>query len=553
MRAQSTLQFASVPPQSIEQYRQAFESKTLTRAQFDALLDTACQADDLRGETAELRRQLEWFKRQLFGQKSERRLADADPTQASLGHSFDEIPADRPGNKKVAVAAHEREQQPKTPAASTEDARPFFDEAKVPIERIELPNPEVAGLGPEHYEVVGEKTTYRLAQRPGSYVVLKYVRQVIKLRETQKLLCPPAPVGVIEGSRADVSFIAGMMVDKLVYHLPLYRQHQRVQAAGFRVSRPWFTQLMQSGVRLLEPVYDAHLTSVLASRIKAMDETPIKAGVASPGKMKQAYFWPIYGEHDEICFLYYPDRRWGNVEDALGLKPPDGAVLLTDGYGAYAEYAAKVGLSHALCWSHSRRELFEARDIEPTLVEQGLEMIGQLYAIEAEIRERGLTGEVKRAERQNRSKPKVQAFLRWVDSQFERQGLLPSSPFTKALAYIRERRDGLQVYLHDPDVPMDTNHLERALRAVPMGRRNWLFCWTELGARHIGMMQSLLTTCRLHDIDPYDYLVDVLQRIGQHPASRVEELTPRRWKQLYAANPLHSPLHEPVTPLKNAA
>lgn len=86
-------------------------------------------------------------------------------------------------------------------------------------------------------------------------------------------------------------------------------------------------------------------------------------------------------------------------------------------------------------------------------------------------------------------------------------------------------------------------HLERALRAIQMGRKNWLFCWTELGAKHVGIMQSLIVTCRLHQIDPYDYLVDVLQRVGQHPASRVHELTPRLWKQLFASNPLRSPLH----------
>lgn len=536
----------AVPPQSIEQYRQAFESKTLTHEQFTALLDAANKAD-------ELQRQVEWFKRQLFGQKSERRLADADPTQGSLGQNFDQIPTDRPANKKLAVAAHERERQPKTPATSSEDAQPFFDEAKVPIERIEVANPQIADLAPEQYEVVGEKSTYRLAQRPGSYVVLQYVRQVIKLRETQKLLCPPAPVGVIEGSRADVSFIAGMMVDKLVYHLPLYRQHQRVQAAGLRVSRPWFTQLMQSGVQLLEPVYDAHLTSVLSSRIKAMDETPIKAGVVAPGKMKQAYFWPVYGERDEICFFYFPDRSYGNVARALGLKPPDGAVLISDGYGAYAEYAKKVGLTHAHCWAHARREVYEARDIEPTDAEQALQKIAEFYEIEDDIRARNLTGSAKLAERQTRAGPKVEAFLRWVDKKFERLGLLPSNPFLKALAYIRDRREELKVYLSDADVPIDTNHLERALRVVPMGRKNWMFCWTELGARHIAMMQSLLTTCRLQGVDPYDYLVDVLQRISQHPASRVEELTPRRWKELYVANPLRSPLHEIITPLKNAA
>ena len=106
----------------------------------------------------------------------------------------------------------------------------------------------------------------------------------------------------------------------------------------------------------------------------------------------------------------------------------------------------------------------------------------------------------------------------------------------------RERRLGLEVFLTDPDVPLDTNHLERALRAIPMGRKNWNFCWTELGAKQVGIAQSLIVTCRLHGIDPYTYLVDVLQRVGQHPAARVVELTPRQWKLHFAANPMRSDL-----------
>ena len=135
----------------------------------------------------------------------------------------------------------------------------------------------------------------------------------------------------------------------------------------------------------------------------------------------------------------------------------------------------------------------------------------------------------------------------WIDKQFAAQGFLPSSPFIAALGYIRERRAGLEVYLDDPDVAIDTNHLERALRVIPMGRKNWLFTWTELGAKHVGIVQSLLVTCRLHDIDPYDYFVDVLQRVGQHPASLVQQLTPRCWKPLFAANPLRSDLYHLTT------
>ena len=100
----------------------------------------------------------------------------------------------------------------------------------------------------------------------------------------------------------------------------------------------------------------------------------------------------------------------------------------------------------------------------------------------------------------------------------------------------------MRVFLDDPDVSVDTNDLERSLRPIPTGRRNWLFAWTELGARRVGVIQSLLVTCKLQGVDPYTYLVDVLQRVGQHPAARVMELTPRVWKTLFADRPLRSDL-----------
>jgi hypothetical protein len=136
----------------------------------------------------------------------------------------------------------------------------------------------------------------------------------------------------------------------------------------------------------------------------------------------------------------------------------------------------------------------------------------------------------------------VEAFFDWLHTQRNRHDLLGSDPFAKALAYAAEREDSLRLFLGDPDVPIDTNHLERALRVIPMGRRNWLFNWTEVGAQHVGVIQSLLVTCRLQDIDPYTYLVDVLQRVSLHPARDVEDLTPLRWKALFMDNPMKSDL-----------
>ena len=492
---------------------------------------------DLNERVAGLEQQLEWFRRYMFGQKSEKRLPVPDE-QLSLSDLFQTLPT-KPLPEQT-VAAHTRQSARRT--SDEGEALPFFDRDRVPVETIEVANPDMTGLSPDQYELIGYKDSYRLAQRPGSYVVLNYRRPLIKLIETQKLSCPPAPIGVLEGSRADVSFVAGLMIDKCAYHLPLYRQHQKLTDAGFTVSRPWLTQLVQQGAALLDPIYEAQLASIRASRVIAMDETPIKAGQAGAGKMKATYFWPVYGEGDEICFPHFESRRHEHVQAALGLNLMKDAVLLSDGYSAYTAYAKKTGVTHAQCWAHCRRYFFGAQDAEPEATAAALEFIGALYAVEEAIRDQKLKGEKKRLYRLDHAKPVVERFFAWVAEQFERQGMLPRNPLTKALNYARERRSELEVYLTDPDVPIDTNHLERGLRAIPMGRKNWNFCWTELGARHIGIVQSLIVTCRLHGIDPYDYLVDVLQRVGQHPAADVVQLTPRQWKAHFATTPLRSDL-----------
>ena len=204
---------------------------------------TAPQLHNLVGklerENINLRRQVAWFQRQIFGQKSEKRPVEPDGVQASLGESFTVLPNDTLPNKKSKIAAHERQAKPKCPTNGADESTLFFDDKRVPVEVIAVPNPEVAGLNPDEFDVIGEKVTHRLAQRPGSYVVLKYVRPVIKRRDTQTLSCPAAPVGVIDGSRADVSFVVGVLLDKCAYHQPLYRQHQRMGDCGIKVSRPW--------------------------------------------------------------------------------------------------------------------------------------------------------------------------------------------------------------------------------------------------------------------------------------------------------------------------
>jgi transposase len=415
-----------------------------------------------------LKHQLEWLKRQMFGTKSERLAVLENAQQLPLAEL---APFLQPAVAKVqSIAAHTRRAF-SDKSVGEADSVPFFDEARVPIETILVPNQEIEGLSADQFEVLGEKTSYRLAQRPGSYVVLKYVRTLIKLKETQRIHCPRAPQGVIDGSRADVSFLAGLIVDKMAYHLPLYRQHQRLQDSGIQVSRAWLTQLIQQGIGLLEPIYTAQFDSIRDSRIKAMDETPIKAGRSGHSKMKTGYFWPVYGGQDEVCFPFFPSRHADHVRAALGAAHDADAVLLTDGYAAYQAYAKKVGIIHALCWSHCRRKFFEAHADEPEGVEAALKRIAALYEIEEQIREQQFVGENKRLHRLTYSKPHVEAFFHWIERQFEQQGLTPTRPFTVALEYARERRMGLEVFLTDPDVPNRYQSLGARLACHPDGAK----------------------------------------------------------------------------------
>ena len=503
------------------------QAATMDRKKVAALLASNQQLTD---RVDDLTRQLEWFKRQLFGSKSERRLVDPDGRQLSLGEW---VEPGQPGTE-ITVAEHRRRSKPTRRDDQPDADKLRFDES-VPVEEIRVPNP---GADDVEHELVSEKVTYRLAQRPASYVVLRYIRQVVKRKDDGTLSCPPAPASVLGRGIADVSLLASMVIDKFVYHLPLYRQHQRMAAAGIHVGRSTLTSLMHRTGDLLQPIYEAQLYLMLSDGVLAMDETPIKAGRKGRGKMKTGYFWPIYGKHHEIVFPFSDSRSGAVLHELLnGYR----GVLVTDGYDPYERYAARVNaIVHALCWSHTRRHFLKAEDVEPELTEQALDYIRRLYEEEARLKRRSLEADKRVEERARHCKPIVDAFFEGLKTTLEERLLLPRNPFTEAAHYALAREAGLRVFLTYPDVPIDTNHVERELRAIALGRKNWMFCWTEIGAQYVGIFQSLLRTCLLHGVDPYTYLVDVLQRVETHPASDVASLIPRLWKERFAADPLRS-------------
>jgi transposase len=518
---------ASSPQSALPSSSALVEENALLREQLDA------QSDVIR----QLKHQLDWFKKQLFGPKSEKQVVDLPEQGRLFSSDLAALQDIRPEDEKRVVQTYQRGpgKQQRDDDCLNDTGLRFNDD--VPMEVFETLPPELSGPDADQYDIIGTKTTYRLAQRAASYVVLKLERPVFRRKGSDnKPITTPAPFNALDNSLADVSLLAGLLVDKFQFHLPLYRQHQRIRQAGIN--------LVKRTIALLQPIVDAQTDNVLRSRVLAMDETPVKAGHqgrAGPqkGKMKSGWFWPLYGDADEVVFTYSNSRGRAHIEQML--NDQFSGTLISDGYAAYARYAeSQKDITHAQCWVHSRRYFINAQNDRPEKAAEALQKIAQLYSTEEAIKVQGLTGEKKRQHRLEHSKPVVSDFFHWCRDQLEHGGLLPSDSLTKALNYVLSREASLTVFLENPDVQPDTNHLERALRPIPMGKKNWMFCWTELGAEHLGIIQSLISTCKLHCLNPYTYLVDVLQRISRHPVSEVADLTPRLWKLRFADKPLRA-------------
>ena len=516
------------------------------------------QISALTEENAQLKSQLAWLKRHVFGRKSEKQIIE-NPDQGSLFNVDDTQAAKDTPTKEI--KAHKRSSKKQTNDDDVNGRGLRFTD-DVPQRIIDVPSPELAGKDADLYDVIGTKETCRLAQQPGSYVVLIYRHKVLALKSNKpankpanksfkkKLISTPAPANVLEGCYADVSLIAGLMVDKAVYHLPLHRQHQRMLDSGVTVSRATLLKWMQKGIELLRPIARAQWQHILSGGHLAMDEVPMKAGriettSRTASKMKQTYFWPIYGEDDEVAFTWSAGRGMAHaIEQLNGFT----GTLLTDGYPAYNSVVKKLNeqasnVVHAGCWAHCRRMFENALEDAANDAQYALDIIAKLYQVETRIRENDMGYPDIQRMRSAYSTPIVEDFFTWLFEQRQRPEILPKSKMGKALYYAHNQQTKLKIYLTQPDVPIDTNHLERALRVVPLGRNNFKFCWTELGAEQLGILHSLTVTCRLHGINPYHYLVDVLQRVAAHPAKDVIELTPRRWKDAFNHQRMKSDIH----------
>lgn len=499
------------------------------------LLEQEILIQEQEVQIQELQSSLEWFRKQTLEKRSEKFYNHSDILPLFKSDEIEEKPA--PGAK---VAAHIRKKRGKTQdLGNNQDSGLRFDD-NVEIRTEDVYPEEIKGLSEDEYEIIGEEFSDRLACRESKTFIHRRVFHKVKLKSTKDIVKAPVPNQVISRGYLSVSFLVDMLLDKTLYSIPLYRQHQRLKLNGIHLSRGMLSTNFIKTCSLLSPIVNMQLESVLLSRKLAIDETPIKVGVDKlKHKMKKGYVWPIYGERGEIVYNYNRSRGACVLRELLG---DYNGIILSDGYSAYKSYAdglkesALGGATQASCWVHARRKFVELEKIRPTEYRQALEHIAGLYKVESDLSSSKVNVVEVLSARQKKSVPIVDAYFDWLRSFDGKAILATNSKLRAAINYSLEREESLRVFLKNPELELDTNHLEREIRPIAIGRKNWMFCWTEIGAESLCIAQTLIRTCLLQGVNPRTYLIDVLQRLAIQPDSfnDIASLIPRFWKEEFA-------------------
>ena len=482
-----------------------------------------------------LKIQLAWYETQLYGSKSEKKVVfEPDVFQMPLG--INAVADSRPVEAEVKEEGKKREvRNHKKPYKGTPEKSGIrFDASRVEMEDVWIPTEGIDGLGEGEYEEVSTKISHKVT-RQTSYKIIRYLQKVVKIKSTGKLSSPLMPDSAFRGCYADADFVVGVCVDKFKYHLPLYRQQQMLEDAGIYIPRSTLSNWVIRAGEMLEPIYKELLESIKESRVISMDEVPIGVGPSkNGGGLKKGYMWPMYGDKDEVGFVYNEGRGSIHIEKMLGMDFESEKVLLNDGYSAYQTYRSKVDkVSQAYCWAHVRRKFVEILRYDKEPCEVVLDLITKLYGVEKEIRELNKDRDKTFKLRTERSKPVVDEIFEYIHKTLAEGAFLPSTPFTQASEYALRLEDGLRLFLSDPEVPIDNNHTERAIRPIVLGRKNWLFCWGEVGAETLAILQSLISSCVMQGINSTQYLKDVLERMTEVKAKDIRTLLPREWKLHY--------------------
>lgn len=475
-----------------------------------------------------------WLLNQVFGSKSEKKAywrnrQIVDESQPMLFDFQEPLDAPKePPEKNCTVAQYERKHRKKRVDDPKKKGSHLKFSDNVPKVVIEIENPLLKEYSPEELIEVGTTKTYRLAQSISPYYIKEYIRKSYKVRgQEETIVKAPVPHSVIPRSFADSSFLAGMVVEKCLYHMPIYRQHKKLLDSGIKISRSTMNRLFTRTAEILEPIHLAIVSSVLKSNVLHIDESPTPV-LTRDG---QTYFWAFLNGNKEVFFTYSPTRSTEVLEEYL--KDFSGTIIC-DGYSAYESYSKerenKIELAN--CWVHARRKFYNAISLEPKSCDLVLNKIIDLYQAEREIKaDPSRTLEI----RMTKSKEIVDEIFDFISEQYKMKDQPGNNLYYEAIKYCLDREENLRRFLHDPNIAIDNNPIERVFRGPALGRKNWLFSQKDDGARNLAILYTISHSCLLAGLSPEGYFNDLLQKVDVVKAVDVGTLTPRNWKKLYGS------------------
>lgn len=468
-----------------------------------------------------LEQQLQQLQKMIFGSRHERFVPEEQHnSQLSLNIAPESIAtASVIGTQKISYIRHTVSVEPKP---LQHPGRMKLPENLRREEIIIEPAADTIGC-----KKMGEEITEILEYQPGELYVKQYKRVKYARPGNAGILIGELPSRPLPKTMAGEGLLAQIVIDKYVDHLPLYRQMQRFERAGVRLPYSTLTEWVGATCELITPLFNALKAEVLQSGYLHADETPIKViDKDKKGETHRGYYWVYQNSLDKIVFFDYQEGRGreGPMEILENFK----GYLQTDGYAVYDIFDKRPSIILLHCMAHARRMFNEALDNDYERASHALEEIQKLYAIERISKENNLNFEELKTVRCLKSAPVLKGLSGWMQQQYIH--VLPKSAIGKALAYSLERWDHLSLYITKGKLNIDNNPVENSIRPVALGRKNYLFAGSHEAAKRSGMLYSLLGTCKMHGIEPYGWLKEVLQKIADHPINKIRNLLPHRYE-----------------------
>jgi len=413
--------------------------------------------------------------------------------------------------------------------------------AHLPRQRVVIPAPAACPCCGGKLAKLGEDVTETLEVVPRQWKVVQTVREKFTCRSCEKVTQPPAPFHTIARGRAGASLLAMILYAKYGHHQPLNRQSESFAREGIDLDVSTMADWVGAGTAALAPLVELIRRHVLdAARLHGDDTT---VPVLAKGKTVTGRVWgyvrddrPFAGPAPPAAVFFYSRNRDG--EHPKRHLAGYAGILQADAYGGfnslYDPQRSPAPITEAACWSHGRRKFFVLADIAKSapgserpapLALGAVRRIDAIFAIEGEINR--LPAEPRLAVRTARSAPLVTELESWMRS--ERARLSRHADVAKAMDYMLKRWAAFTRFLSDGRICLTNNAAERALRGIAIGRKNWLFAGSDRGGERAATMYTLIATAKLNNIDPQAWLADVLRRIADHPARRLNQLLPWNW------------------------